>query len=177
MGKRSNFKKMKNDDYPTPPGRAVTTLLPFITDIHYFAEPCAGLKRSLVIDLESRGKCCSFQADIVDPEPFDFMTLTKNHIKTSEAIITNPPWTRSVLHPFILRCIELDIQTWLLFDADWMHTNQAYEFLMYCSDIVSIGRLKWIPGSKYQSKDNCCWYRFQRDITETAYHGRTPGRD
>ena len=28
--------------------------------------------------------------------------------------------------------------------------------------IVSIGRVKWIPGTKSVGKDNCCWYLFDR---------------
>jgi hypothetical protein len=50
--------------------------------------------------------------------------------------------------------------TWLLFDADWAHTKQSAPYLPQCSHIVSIGRLKWIEGSKFTGKDNCAWYRF-----------------
>jgi hypothetical protein len=30
----------------------------------------------------------------------------------------------------------------------------------HCSDIVPIGRVKWIEGSKHADKDNYAWYRF-----------------
>jgi hypothetical protein len=29
-----------------------------------------------------------------------------------------------------------------------------------CSDIVTIGRVKWFEGSKHTGKDNHAWYRF-----------------
>jgi hypothetical protein len=32
---------------------------------------------------------------------------------------------------------------------DWAATKQASEFMPHCSDIVTIGRVKWIEGSKY----------------------------
>ena len=44
--------------------------------------------------------------------------------------------------------------TWLLLDSDWESTRQAAPFLPHCSDIVTIGRVKWIEGSKHTGKDN-----------------------
>ena len=52
--------------------------------------------------------------------------------------------------------------TWLLFDADWMHTKQSIEYLPLLKKVVSIGRVQWIEGSKSSGKDNCCWYFFSR---------------
>ena len=49
---------------------------------------------------------------------------------------------------------------WSLHDADWSHTHQAAPFLDMCSDIVSVGRMRWIPGSPHTGKDNVSWYRF-----------------
>ena len=50
--------------------------------------------------------------------------------------------------------------TWLLFDADWIHTKQSIEYLPLLKKIVSIGRVQWIVDSKSTGKDNCCWYLF-----------------
>jgi hypothetical protein len=47
-----------------------------------------------------------------------------------------------------------------LLDSDWAQTKQAAPFMPSCSDIVAIGRVKWIEGSKHTGKDNCAWYRF-----------------
>ncbi len=63
--------------------------------------------------------------------------------------------------------------TWLLFDADWMHTKQSAPYMIYCKKVVSVGRVKWIEGSKSVGKDNCCWYLF--DVGQeypTEFYGR-----
>ena len=40
--------------------------------------------------------------------------------------------------------------TWLLLESDWVSTLQATPYLPYCSDIVTIGRVKWFPGLEVQ---------------------------
>jgi hypothetical protein len=60
--------------------------------------------------------------------------------------------------------------TWLLFDADWMHTKQAVPYLTKLKKVVSIGRVKWIENSKHTGKDNSCWYLFvDADVTTEFY--------
>jgi hypothetical protein len=88
--------------------------------------------------------------------------------------ITNPPWTRNLLHPIIDHLSGI-LPTWLLLDADWMHTKQAAPYLEYCTKIVSIGRVKWMEGTKMTGKDNCCWYQFYKPHCQnlpTTFHGR-----
>jgi len=63
-----------------------------------------------------------------------------------------------------------------LFDADWMHTKQSAILMTYCVKVVSVGRVKWIEGSKSVGKDNCAWYLFdiaKRSGTPTEFYGRT----
>jgi hypothetical protein len=55
--------------------------------------------------------------------------------------------------------------TWLLLDNDWASTRQAAPFIAACSDIVAIGRLRWIEGSAHTGKDNYAWYRFDANHT------------
>ena len=74
-------------------------------------------------------------------------------------IITNPPWSRDVLHPMIEH-FAAQRPTWLLFDADWIHTRQSSPFMRLLRKIVSVGRVKWIPDSKMTGKDNCAWHLF-----------------
>jgi hypothetical protein len=54
------------------------------------------------------------------------------------------------------------VPTWLLIDADWVHTKQAIPYLPRLKTIVSVGRVRWIPGSPYDGKDNCAWHLFDR---------------
>jgi hypothetical protein len=86
--------------------------------------------------------------------------------------ITNPPWERKFLHAFIDHYIDI-APTWLLFDADWAHTKQSSMLITYCAKIVSVGRVKWIEGSKNTGKDNCCWYLFDKHHRgPTEFYGR-----
>lgn len=166
MGKRSNFERVPRDFYPTPK-EAVIPLLSHI-DYRFFVEPCSG-KGDLVRHLTEAGMTCLRYSDITTGQ--DALEINEKYVGQSEYIITNPPWDRKILHPMIdhfkkLRC------TWLLFDADWMHTKQAIPYLKYCSKIVSVGRVKWIPDSKMTGKDNCCWYRFENEETTTEFISR-----
>jgi outer membrane protein assembly factor BamA len=99
-------------------------------------------------------------------ENIQIYNLTGNYgedINNADLIITNPPWDRPPLHQIIQRCSTL-APTWLLFDADWMHTRQAAPFLSMCQEIVSVGRVKWIEGSNMPGKYNCCWYLFDANF-------------
>ena len=87
----------------------------------------------------------------------------------ADVFITNPPWDRKILHPLINHLSNM-APTWLLFDADWMHTRQSREYIKYCSMIVSVGRIKWFGNMT--GKDNCAWYLFDKETTSTKFIGR-----
>jgi hypothetical protein len=168
MGKRSSFARRKMDDYPTP-YEAVLPLLPHLDDICTFAEPCCG-ELHLVKHLEQHGMHCVYAGDIT--LGLDALFLADQDLIGIDAIITNPPWTRELLHPLISRFMQLR-PTWLLLDADWAHTRQAGAYLGRCSHIVAIGRVKWIPDSPFTGKDNAAWYRFdQRHQDGPQFFGR-----
>lgn len=166
MGKRSEFDRIEKDFYRTIDPRAVVPLLPFIEGKTY-VEPCYGegdLARMLTGAYFIRG------SDISDGT--DALTIGEDYVKGVDLIITNPPWSRKLLHSMILHFCKLK-PTWLLFDADWPHTKQSSELMKYCTDIVSVGRLIWIEGTKTSGKDNCAWYRFDFNNNEpTKFHGR-----
>lgn len=155
MGKRSDFPRRKMDAYDTP-YRTVLPLLPFLVGIRTFAEPCAG-NGYLIRHLEAFGLRCVYSGDIQAGQ--DALFLDRKEVLEAGAIITNPPWTREILHPLILRFMRIK-PTWLLFDADWMHCRQAKPYLRHCVMVVSVGRVKWIPDSKYTGKENAAWYLF-----------------
>lgn len=159
MGKRSDFARRPMDAYQTIDPKAVRTLWPFIEGLSYFAEPCAG-EGLLVRALEAAGLVCAYQGDLAYGED----ALGVHDFGSIDAIITNPPWSREPLHAMILHFQHI-APTWLLFDADWAHTGQSAPFIDQCSHIVSVGRLKWIPGTKQTGKDNCAWYRFHAQHT------------
>lgn len=172
MGKRSSFPRNEQDYYPTPI-EAVRPLEPFLQRCR-FVEPCAG-NGALVDHLTAMGHTC---IDAFDIHPKRHDVRMKNartagqSLRNGDYIITNPPWDRKILHPMIEH-FSAARPTWLLFDADWMHTQQSRPFTKYLKKIVSVGRVKWIPGSKMTGKDNCAWYLFDRTyFGPTEFVGR-----
>ena len=176
MGKRSDCERNERDYYPTPL-KAIEPLITHLPDTFTFAEPCAGDGRLIqhIAKLTNNGGVATFMCD-VDPQEDWIMVgdaLEAVIPETVDYIITNPPWDRKLLHPLIERFAMIK-PTWLLFDADWMHTMQSIPYMPWCEKIVSVGRVKWIEGSTSVGKDNAAWYLFDaNDIGETAFYGRT----
>jgi hypothetical protein len=156
MGKRSSFKRIERDAYQTIDPRAVAMLLPHLRGIRTFAEPCAG-EGYLVGALQAAGLVCTYEGDITTG--YDALVHPFNEDADFDAIISNSPWRRDLLHAMILR-FQAMAPTWLLFDAAWAHTKQSAPFIDQCSHIVTVGRLRWIPGTTMSGKDDCAWYRF-----------------
>jgi hypothetical protein len=171
MGKRSNFARNPRDWYPTPEV-AVFPLLPFLPDNFEFSEPFAG-DGVLIDHLEKAGGKCLLKSDIeplrADIQKKDFFEITY----FPAMVITNSPWDRKILHPLIDHLIFHTDEFWLLFDASWPFTKQSSPYMEHCSDMVAIGRLKWIPDSKMTGKDDCAWYKFTKSkVSYTKFHGR-----
>lgn len=168
MAKRSDgtFARRERDAYATP-WEAVPPLLPFLHSQTRFIEPCCG-EGKLVEHLTKAGHICVARCDVetgVDAR-------TTRYAVGGEIAITNPPWDRKILHPIIVNLSD-QLPTWLLFDSDWVHTRQAVPYLDRLRKIVSVGRLKWIEGSKFTGKDNVSWHCFGPPSSETCkFYGR-----
>jgi len=156
MGKRSSFEKRPHDTYPTP-HKGVLPLLPHLRPCTRFTEPCAG-SFALAAHLTAHGHLCLSATDIQHGESVDALSLDRC---VGDCFITNPPWSRHILHPMIGHLSAI-APTWLLFDADWFHTQQSRPYLPYLHSVISVGRLRWIPGTTCDGKDNCCWYLFDQ---------------
>lgn len=161
MTKRAHqkFERRARDFYATPPS-AVLPLIPHLNGIASFDEPCAG-DGALVDCLRGYGLFCEDATDIEPRRNFvkcrDAFDIKKT---TSDSFITNPPWDRNVLHPLIVHLSDI-APTWLLFDADWIHTKQAVPYLPRLRKIVSVGRVSWM-GNGVSGFDNCAWYLFDK---------------
>lgn len=177
MGKRSNFKRRSQDAYDTPP-EAVTPLLPWLPREFAYDEPCAGsLRLALALDEATDSNALLCLASDIEPREESVVRMDALQYKptcSAELIITNPPWSRHLLHPMIEHFSKLR-PTWLLFDADWMHTKQAAPYLLLCHKIVSVGRVSWMQNGT-SGKDNCAWYYFDanREWRGTSFFGRQP---
>lgn len=183
MGKRSDFPRRAMDDYETP-AEAVTPLLPHLGSVLRFAEPCAG-KGKLIGHLERAGLICVYAAELrtgINPprsrieEGVDVLAVGGPIYRAAKAdtIISNPPWTREILHPLIWHLCGI-LPTWLLFDADWCHTKQSGALIRHCQTVVSVGRVKWMPDSDSVGKDNAAWHLFdRRHVAGPQFVGRIP---
>jgi hypothetical protein len=85
--------------------------------------------------LESHGLRCVYRGDIRTCQD----ALKVDAYNDADVIITNPPYSRELMHPLILHFQHI-APTWLLIDADWAHTKQALPLLPACSHIVGAGR-------------------------------------
>ena len=172
----SKFERREFDFYPTPE-KAVLPLLPYLEPNTRFYEPCAG-NGSLSAILVKHGHICMGMSD-ANPrdqmvEQLEINEIRYRHVKLAQTVITNPPWERPTMHRLINHLLCLT-PMWLLLESDWLFTQQAAPFLMSATDIVAIGRVRWIPGSASDGFDNCCWVRF--DMTDgctytPAFHAR-----
>lgn len=178
MGKRSDFKRRPQDAYDTPP-EAVVPLLGHMPRWLRFWEPCAGCGM-LAQAIQDQHDCsCIFASDI-SPRLNDVSEWDAMHKDISDLpydidyIITNPPWTRKILHPMIEHFSDMR-PTWLLFDADWIHTKQSAPYLWRLQKIVSVGRVSWMQNGT-SGKDNCAWYLFDKNNTDqTRFFGPVVG--
>jgi methylase of polypeptide subunit release factors len=173
MGRRSNFLRIDKDAYDTPP-EAVLPLLPYLHPGTRFIEPCGG-KGALTAAVEAHGHQCVYTCDIAPRASGiiqrDALDLVGSDVLAADMIITNPPWARKRLHPLIDHFRQLR-PTWLLFDAAWAHTQQAAPLLRFCSLFVTVGRVKWIPGTLMTGKDDAAWFRFEAFETQTVFIGK-----
>jgi hypothetical protein len=174
MGKRSTFDRSPQDAYDTP-REAVEPLIPHLPSALLFWEPCAG-SGDLVSHISSlHPKAWLIGAYDIEPRAdiVERLDAFSFDAKGAGYIITNPPWTRSILHPMIEHFSDM-APTWLLFDADWMHTRQSVPYLPRLRKIVSVGRVKWMPDSPHTGKDNCAWYLFDKPSDQPPqFYGRT----
>lgn len=173
MGKQRARKK--NDFYPTIDKRAIIPLIPFLPAGTIYAEPCAGAGDLMHLLEQYAGLICDWACDIEPHRRYiarhNAMNITEADLARATCFITNPAWTRNLLHPMIRHLAQI-APTWFLFDASWSQTRQSKALgEQYCTDIVSIGRLRWFADTKNDPPDDCSWYRFSTDKSgPTRYH-------
>jgi hypothetical protein len=171
MGKRSTFERRPRDFYPTP-YEAVPPLLRHLEPGTRFIEPCVG-EFDLARHLEKNGHSCWAAYDLgaaCDARKSTYWSASNRNLV--DCFITNPPWSRDDLHKIIVNLSD-QLPTWLLFDADWVHTLQAAPYLPRLKRIVSVGRVRWIKDSPFTGKDNCAWHLFDKPGNAPAeFYGR-----
>lgn len=177
MSKRSNFPKVEKDFYPTIDPNAIPQRLVDEIRGKTYAEPCYG--DGDLEDLLMDVAVCRWRSDIRQTvgssKLWDAMTLSEHELERCDLIITNPPFTKSVLLPMIDKFMALR-PTWLLLPADMMHNKYFAPYMDKCTKVISVGRLKWIKDSPHTSTDNFCWYYWEKCgnmESSTEFYGRT----
>jgi len=159
MTKRAagKFKLVPNQYYPTP-DKAIDPLIPHLVreGIKTFVEPCYG-QGHIVDYLESKGFKCVRKGDITEGE--DARGWKRADFVGANVSITNTPWSNDLMQEIMLVQTQY-LPGWFLVNSDWIFTKQSGSIMeSRCTDIVPIGRVKWLPDSKSVGFDNCCWVR------------------
>jgi hypothetical protein len=173
MSKRTDgkYERRDRDFYATPP-EPIYKLLPHIQDCRVFAEPMCG-DGAIVRVLEARGWVCGAAMDMEPQDDMiaravvsDVMDLTAEDFAGCDHIISNPPWPakhkRGDPTVSIVKHLSAILPTWFLMSADFMHNEYAAPLLEFCTQIISVGRVKWIADSDNTGFDNAAWYKFDQ---------------
>ena len=177
MTKRTagQYARAERDWYATPE-LPVRKLLPHLLDVTTFAEVMCG-DGAIVKVLEHRGWDCTLmsdiepQGDMVDRAMVrDVLTLKPEQFRGVDYIISNPPWPwpsklrngqpegtptiQIIQHLMAIR------PTWFILSSDFMHNRYFEPLAVHCPKAVSVGRVKWMAGTKNTGFDNACWYLF-----------------
>ena len=175
MSKRSKqkFERVSRDFYGTIDPDATKPLVKHFINGYKVAEVCAG-KGDLTLLLEPE---CSvvWESDIQPQTKFikqkDALTLTKDDLYEADVIVTNPPYLWGMLQPLLEHLPTLK-PTWLLLPADVAHNKRMGQYIVRCSDIVSVGRLYWVEN-RVKGTDNMAWFCFHDKVQqETKFYGR-----
>jgi hypothetical protein len=173
MTKRAagQFERRRADAYDSP-ALAMLPLLPHLKPHTRYIEPCGG-RGCLVQSLAKAGHVLVHGSDL----PVDARTH-RYDVRGVALAITNPPWSRPILHAIIVNLSD-QLPAWLLVDSDWLFTLQAVPYLNRLRHVVVIGRRRWIEGTDTDGFDNCCWCLFDRPQPEAAirFTGRLPKAD
>ena len=132
-----------------------------------FAEPCCG-NGALVHHLELHGltlRLCRRHLRLVRT-PWRSSSTAMPETRSSPTHRTIRPLMHALIEHF-----TRSLPAWLLLEMDWASTQQAGPFMPSCTDIVSIGRLRWIEGTTMSGKQNFAWYRFDhRHLAGPIFH-------
>ncbi|BCH56015.1 hypothetical protein RvVAR031_36250 [Agrobacterium vitis] len=170
MGKHSDFARRAHDEYLTP-YRGAYPLIPYLANVATFAEPCAA-NGQLIRHIEKHGPLCIHSGDIrTGTDALECPTLRSLVV---DCIITNPPYTWSVLRR-MLELFPTIAPTWLLLEATFPYTDQSAPYMRLCTDIVPAGSIKWFAGTKHASKERYAWFRFAQDAAcAPSFHIKKP---
>lgn len=184
-GKRSNFPRNDRDWYGTPI-KAVYPVAPFLKDKNYIS-PFAGDGRLIehIRMLQPTASCVA--AFDMEPQvdevigvkisPVDFNSTDVEFWHNladadgADCFVDNPPWVNTKESGYLLNRIIETLSsvrpTWLLMNGSYIFNKRSSRYMRMCTDVVPIGRVKWIEDSPHSGKEDCIWARFDNRKNET----------
>lgn len=191
MGKYSEFEREGRDFYPTPM-KAAIPVGPFLKDLRYI-EPCAGDGRLIehIRMIQPTASCiAAFDIEPQAEEAVGVRIIQRDIIKEgfktkiteyADCFVTNPPWINNKDSGFqlntIIESLSSLLPTWLLMNGSFVFNKKSAPYMRMCTDVVPIGRVRWIEGSAHSGKEDCAWYRFDNRDKETKLTYIHPRKD
>jgi len=185
MSKRTTLPRNPRDFYETHDPKAVTPIAPLwhLNGTRYI-EPFCG-SGELIANIGAQCDALCIYASDIQPLPKVKgvpNTLTFNKQKFDEVywpdfcdnanithFISNPPWLNDKASDYqLLRIINKLAEvrpTWLLLNGNFAFNKRSSNAMAICTDIITVGRLKWIKGSQFSATEDSAWFLFD---TKTA---------
>jgi len=162
----AKYKRLKNDDYPTPP-EVLVPLMKIFPLQNRICDPCCGKKKNILKFFKKRGYVV-MGSDVVLKSHYDFVVDPFPLSWTPCDIVTNPPYgnRRATLAlKFIEKALEVT-RLWkgrvaMLLPADFdsgRTRSSVFDHQAFCGKIVLLDRIKWFndqPGST--NHQWLCW--------------------
>jgi hypothetical protein len=170
MGKRSDFKRIERDAYNTPLGAALP-LLTLLESATRFIEPCVG-EGDLRSHLEAAGHPLRRRLRLSFPRrPLCRLQHSRGRDLRHQSSVLGP-----ARKPASLDRQPRESGTGLaVMNANWLHNKSSAAVMPRLKTIVSVGRVRWIVGSPYTSKDDVAWMLFgTQDGSPIRFIGRSP---
>lgn len=179
----SNYDRKDRDSYFTIEPWITEALLKEISHlpIEFVWEPACGaghmsevLSKKYVVyssDIHDYGYEVSVVRDFLETKPFDVHTI-------SDAVITNPPYEKTVCEAFVRKAVsflETDSRTFLiamLLRNEWDSAKTRQDLFsnspFFYKKIVLTSRPRWVEDSKGAPRHNYAWYVWTR-FRESKY--------
>lgn len=180
MGKYSTMDRVERDYYPTPL-KAVIPLAPFMRG-KSFIEPCAGDGRLAEHIFKLQPDSTLVGAYDIEPQkesvlgvPIKQRDIVNDPIEEVyddvDLFVTNPPYLNNKQSGYQLNKIILQLSsilpTWLLLNGNYVFNKKSAECMRFCTDVLPIGRVKWIEDSAMSGKEDSIWALFDSRRKET----------
>lgn len=190
MSKRTDLPRNPRDLYETHDPKAVAPIAPLWhgNETRYI-EPFCG-SGELIANIANHCDAKCVHASDLEPLPqvngvpdgiifekYNFEVIdwesTAGH-KNATHFISNPPWLNDKKSDYqllrIINHLSAIRPTWLLLNGNFAFNKRSSDAMGICTDIITVGRLKWIKGSKHSATEDSCWFLFDQKTAD----GRGP---